>query len=188
MKTLWDKVKGAIQKRVAPHSFKMWIEPLEWLEQRGSEVVLSCPNAFSRRWIVDHYLRLIEREVSEACRMPCTVVLKVREERVEYEPDSCDEDQLSLPIPHVRAKGSRLLRKHFTFDQFVVGNNNSFAYCAAHSIAMEDRSDQNALFLISKTGLGKSHLSQAIGNHILTTRPSCRVFYVTAEDFTNEMI
>jgi len=188
MQGVWDKAKESIQKRVPPHSFKMWIEPLEWVEERGSEVVLSCTNAFSKRWIIDHYLRLIEGEVSEACKRPCRVVLKVSEEPRGYEEDDHEEEQLSLPIINVRTNGPRLLRKHFTFDQFVVGNNNSFAYFAANSIAKEDRSDQNALFLISKTGLGKSHLSQAIGNHILTNKPSCRVFYITAEDFTNEMI
>jgi chromosomal replication initiator protein len=80
------------------------------------------------------------------------------------------------------------LRKDFTFDQFVVGNNNDFAYSASLSLASKKNTPQNSLFLLSKTGMGKSHLSQAIGHHILSEHPLDRVYYITAEDFSNEMV
>jgi chromosomal replication initiator protein len=70
----------------------------------------------------------------------------------------------------------------------VVGGNNDFAYSAASALAKDGTNGQNALYLLSKTGLGKSHLSQAIGNKIMTTAPRERVYYVTAEDFAMEMI
>jgi chromosomal replication initiator protein len=82
----------------------------------------------------------------------------------------------------------RFLRKDFTFDQFVVGGNNDFAYSASLSLASRKNTQQNSLFLLSKTGMGKSHLSQAIGHYILSEYPSERVYYITAEDFSNEMI
>jgi chromosomal replication initiator protein len=80
------------------------------------------------------------------------------------------------------------MRKDFTFDHFVVGGNNDFAYSASLSLASRKIAHQNSLFLLSKTGLGKSHLSQAIGNYILSEYPSERVYYMTADDFSNEMI
>jgi len=82
----------------------------------------------------------------------------------------------------------RLLRKEFTFDRFVVGTNNDFAYSASLSLASKKDLAQNSLFLLSDTGNGKSHLSQAIGHYILSNYPSQNVCYITAEDFINEMV
>jgi chromosomal replication initiator protein len=76
----------------------------------------------------------------------------------------------------------------FTFDQFVVGPGNRFAYAAAWAVANDKRNGYNPLFLYAQSGMGKSHLSCAIGNHILATRPSTRILYVTAEEFFNEMV
>jgi chromosomal replication initiator protein len=70
----------------------------------------------------------------------------------------------------------------------VVGSNNDFAYSASLSLASRKNASQNALFLLSKTGMGKSHLTQAVGHYILSEYPSDRVYYITAEDFSNEMV
>ena len=82
----------------------------------------------------------------------------------------------------------RMLKKGFTFDDFVVGDNSNFAYSASVSLAQGRINGAGMLFLLSKTGLGKSHLSQAVGHHLMANSKANRVFYVTAEDFTNEMI
>jgi chromosomal replication initiator protein len=81
-----------------------------------------------------------------------------------------------------------MLHKDFTFDQFVVGKCNDFAHNAALSLACSENASHNPLFLLSDIGLGKSHLSQAVGNHILRNDPTIRVCYITAEEFTNAMI
>ena len=94
---------------------------------------------------------------------------------------------MKLPDIDSPTNGGRLLRKDYTFDQFVVGKNSDFAYSAALSLAARNLGNQNALYLHSKTGLGKSHLSQAVGHHIFKTFPTERVYYITAEDFMNEM-
>jgi chromosomal replication initiator protein len=96
--------------------------------------------------------------------------------------------QMTLPGLNVRFNNGRLLKKGFTFDDFVVGRNSDFAYSASLSLAHGKRNGSNILYLLAKTGLGKSHLSQAVGHHIITHSQSKRVYYVTAEDFTNEMI
>ncbi len=96
--------------------------------------------------------------------------------------------QLSLPGVNTRLQSGRMLRRGFTFDKFVVGGNNDFAYSAALSLAAKRNASNSALFLLSQTGMGKSHLSQAIGHHILAANPTDNVYYVTAEDFTNEMV
>jgi len=97
-------------------------------------------------------------------------------------------EQPMLPGMDPTFNGGRLLKKNFTFDDFVVGDNSNFAYSASLSLAQGRINGSGMLFLLSKTGLGKSHLSQAVGHHIMANSDAGRVYYVTAEDFTNEMI
>ena len=88
--------------------------------------------------------------------------------------------QLGLPYFNGHRSKGRILRKDFTFDRFVVGKNNDFAYSAALSLATNGISNQNSLFLLAKTGLGKSHLSQAIAHKILSVFPREQVYDITA--------
>ena len=96
--------------------------------------------------------------------------------------------QMRLPTENARPRNGHFLRRDFTFDRFVVGDNNDFAYSASLALASRKEAQQNSLFLLSKTGMGKSHLSQAIGNHVLSIYPKERVYYITAENFSNEMV
>ncbi|MBF0242127.1 MAG: chromosomal replication initiator protein DnaA [Desulfamplus sp.] len=97
-------------------------------------------------------------------------------------------DQPTLPgLPQIFDTG-RMLKKDYTFDQFVVGNNNNFAYSASLSLAEGGNNANGAIYLLAGTGLGKSHLSQAVGHHVIDNGITNRVFYITAEDFTNEMV
>jgi len=93
-----------------------------------------------------------------------------------------------MHLPGFSPFQGRVLRQGYTFDHFVVGKCNEFAYEASMSLASNKTTQNSALFLSAKTGLGKSHLSQAIGHHILNSFNNKRVYYVTAEDFANEMI
>ena len=111
-----------------------------------------------------------------------SIIAEVKKQKPDMDP------QLTLPNVGMQPYGKRMLRNDFTFDRFVVGDNNDFAYSACLSLASRKNTQQNSLFLLSKTGLGKSHLSQAIGHHILSKQASDRVYYITAEDFSNEMV
>ena len=188
MKALWKQVKAAIKSRLPGHSFRMWIDPLEVSRCDEGDVVLLSPNFFSKKRVLDHYGSLIESELSKVSGMPCRLVIEVSPPKVLSGSKPANNGQLALPHFRSRPHNGRLLRKDFTFDQFVVGNNNDFAYSASLSLASRSQGLQNSLFLLSKTGMGKSHLSQAIGHYILSEHPSERVYYMTAEDFSNEMI
>ena len=188
MKAIWQQVKTAIKSRIPGHSFRMWIEPLELSNCDKGTLVLCSPNFFSKKRVLDNYGALIESELSLISDKPCRLVVKLSEAKAYSGSKSEDTSQLSLPRLNVRPHNGRFLRKDFTFDHFVVGGNNDFAYSASLSLASRRNAVQNALFLLSETGMGKSHLSQAIGHYILSEHPSDRVYYMTAEDFSNEMV
>jgi chromosomal replication initiator protein len=189
MDKAWQEIKAALKRRIPAHSFRMWIEPLELHRGDDEDWVVTCPNAFSKKRVQDHFGALIaaelQRTLGDAARRVCYHVAGRSDgNRVGTEMHS----QLSLPSEIVRPHNGRLLRKEFTFDHFVVGASNDFAYSASLSLATQRECRQPALFLLSGTGLGKSHLTQAIGHHVLDQAPEARVYYLTAEDFSSEMV
>lgn len=188
MESIWKEVKTAVRSRIPGHSFRMWIEPLEFKKGMQDAIILACPNYFSKKRVLDHYGKLIESEIQRAAGMPCGFTVEVAEQKNSAK--SVKDQDLQLPLPNInmRPHNGRFLKKDFTFDQFVVGGSNDFAYSASLSLASRRNSRQNSLFLLSKTGMGKSHLSQAISHYILSEHPSERVYYMTAEDFSNEMV
>ena len=188
MESIWKEVKTAVRSRIPGHSFRMWIEPLEFKKGMQDAIILACPNYFSKKRVIDHYGKLIESELQRAAGMPCGFTVEVAEQKNSAKLVKDQDLQLPLPNINMRPHNGRFLKKDFTFDQFVVGGNNDFAYSASLSLASRRNSRQNSLFLLSKTGMGKSHLSQAISHYILSDNPSERVYYMTAEDFSNEMV
>lgn len=189
MEAIWTEVKAAIKKNIPGHSYRMWIEPIKCRTGEDNALILTCPNAFSKKRVQTYYSSLIGSELSRIAGKACPFSLDIYEQQAvaEKKSESSESHQLTLPNLNVHLDCGRMLRKGFTFDNFVVGGNNDFAYSAALALAAR-KSSNNALFLLSETGMGKSHLSQAIGHHILSERPSAQVYYITAEDFTNEMV
>ncbi len=188
MERIWREAKAALEQKIPKHTYRMWIDPLKLGTINQNEISVLAPNHFFKKRVVDNFGDLICTEVqrltgrSVELRIHVTPTLKPPEEK------SVAAEQLPLPNMSIQPHYGRLLHKEFTFDHFVVGKNNDFAYSAALSLAARNHTQQNSLFLLSKTGMGKSHLSQAIGHHILKEFPTERVYYMTAEDFTNEMV
>ena len=193
METVWNNVKSAIKHRIPPHVYKLWIEPLQYLKNNGDLLVLACPNFYIKKWIMSNYLPLINNELQNAAGKLLSFTLEVSrnghsQPKAKETISRGREEQLILPCVNVQPMNGRMLRRDYTFDRFVVGKNSDFAYRAALTVASEKRSSMNAVFIKSNTGMGKSHLSQAVGHKILSASPKERVFYITAEDFTNEMV
>lgn len=189
MKEFWEEIKTELKNQIPDHSFKMWIEPLVFEATENKALVISAPNFFSRKRVLDYYGELIERELKNAGgkvnRLKIILSEKMdKPKKAEFEVSQ----QLILPMMNFQPQNGRQLRNDFTFDNFVVGKNNDFAYSAALSLASRRETNQHSLYLLSDTGMGKSHLSQAVGHYILSQSKGERVYYITAEDFTNEMV
>jgi chromosomal replication initiator protein len=188
MKRVWNEVKASIKSRIPDHSFRMWIEPLRIARCDENGMILFSPNFFSRKRVIENYGAMIESEIKRVLGRSCRLSIEISATVAPSKSKADDNFQLSLPNLTARPHNGRLLKKDFTFDHFVVGKNNDFAYSASLSMASTKNSSQSALFLLSKTGMGKSHLTQAVGHFILSENPSDRVYYTTAEGFSNEMV
>jgi len=190
MSPLWDEIKNEIRPALPKNSYSLWIDPISCLEDKDT-IILSCPNRFSKNWVQENYLGLIRDKFKEAGLSHVELLFKV--ERQKRAPALSalppDPDQLTLPsLPTRQGHRNLWLKSQFTFDRFIVGQSNEFAYSASKSMASGDPCNYHSLLMLANTGLGKTHLSQAIGHRILEKNPSSRIFYMTAEDFTNEMI
>ena len=188
MGIIWKRVKATIQRQIPSHCFRMWIDPLSVRETDEGVLTLTCPNAFSLRRVQENYSALIQQEILRQGGGNCRFVVgNGHHSETDDSPVAIDK-QMTFHNLATKPPAGRYLHKDFTFDQFVVGRNNDFAYSASLSMASRRKTEQSCLYLLSKTGLGKSHLAQAIGHHIIEAYPEERVYYVTAEDFSNEMV
>jgi len=187
MEDIWKAAKNAVKGRIPEHSYRMWIEPIVFDKSTADGVAVLCPNLIYQKKIEGYYVGMIESEMGRLASKSLKLHINTgKSQQTDQGPTK--HRQLRLPNITPKQYSGRMLRGNYTFDQFVVGDNNGFAYSAALSLASQRSNQQNALFLLSETGNGKSHLSQAIGHHILAEFPSERVCYITAEDFTNEMV
>jgi chromosomal replication initiator protein len=188
MEAVCKKVKSAIKQRIPIHSFRMWIEPLKLSRNNDADWVVYCPNFFSKKRVQDLFGAMLQSEIQQAMGQQCRLSFAISKTGDIQGGDLDDHPQLPLPNQNVRLYNGHFLRKDFTFDHFVVGGSNNFAYSASLALASRRDTQQNALFLLAKTGMGKSHLSQAVGHHVLSVSPRDRVYYITAEDFSSEMV
>lgn len=191
MRSTWDEIKNQIRSEVPKNSFSLWINTISFSEKKDKTVELGCPNKFSRNWVMENYFDLIQDKLHKAGAVQVDLVLQPNTPKTISPASygaSCSK-QLILPnISGGRSNGKGRLNGSFTFDRFVVGRSNEFAYSASKALANGDSWNYQSLLMLANTGLGKSHLSQAVGHAILEENPQVRVFYITAEDFTNEMI
>ncbi len=191
MEEMFGKVKATVKKQLPAHTYNMWIDPVTFHSAESNRIVLSAPNFFIKKRFQDLYIEQVgaafRKLAGRSVIIKLVVTGKTPKKRT-ADLDTAPTAQRPLPLGDLKPHYGRLLRRDFTFDQFVVSDNNDFAYSAAMNQAARKLSSNLPLMLLSKSGMGKSHLSQAIGHHILAKRPKDRVFYMTAEDFTNEMV
>jgi chromosomal replication initiator protein len=188
MERIWHEAIEALAQQIPNHTYRMWIAPLKLETISQKRICVLAPNHFSQKRVTDHFGKIICAELQRISGRALELNVRVQPPEKAPEKKIVAHEQLPLPNMTLQPHYGRLLHKEYTFDQFVVGKNNDFAYSAALSLAARSNAQQHSLFLLSKTGMGKSHLSQAIGHHILKEYPKERVYYMTAEDFTAEMV
>jgi chromosomal replication initiator protein len=192
METAWNRAKESLKESMDQKSYALWVKPLRFLDSDAGAIYLGCPNKFTRSWLQENYAALFRRQLSNAGLNGHKLIFKVLSDRdlPKFHPNGSNGNgkQLTLPtMPKKIKAGDKYLNSRFTFDRFVVGECNEFAYSVSKALANESHFPYTSLFLLAKTGLGKSHLIQAIGSSILQRKPTAKVLYITTEDFTNEM-
>jgi chromosomal replication initiator protein len=175
---LWTEVSERLRSALNESTFRTWFSDAEGLELSDEAFRLRVPNDFSREWIEGHFLGLIDAAVRDAVGDERRIDLIVQEA-------APAEEQAPTPEPSPRVEG---LNPKYTFDSFVIGSSNRFAHAAALAVAEAPAQAYNPLFIYGGTGLGKTHLLQAIGHYIGEHVRDFSVCYVTSERFMNDFI
>ena len=188
--SIWARACGALKETLSKDIFDRWIAVITPVSISEDTFELSVANDFYQTWLEENYASLLQDAVASAhgslLKIRFTVAHTPLPATPAPEPEAAKEPATRVrerPAPH----GSSALNAKYTFDSFVVGPSNSFAHAASMAVAQSPGRAYNPLFLYGATGLGKTHLMQAIGGHVMAqTRGS--VLYMTCEAFVNEYI
>lgn len=176
---IWGNVTKQLRDEMSTVAFDTWIKPIKPVEVAGDSITLCVPGglqkgSLNKSMIMTKYRSLIESSIKN-------VTGKSLDLDVCFETNS--GVQADDPI-----KQESALNPKYTFDNFIVGNNNNLAQAASLAVAETPAHKYNPLFIYGGSGLGKTHLIQAIGNFYLTNNPGKRVLYTTSEKFTYELV
>src|SRR5438477_6301290 len=182
--SLWSEVAGRLKGALNETTYRTWFGEAEGAELSDDAFILGVPNDFTREWIEGHFLGLIGAAVRDVTGQERRVALSVTERMPVAAP---------LPAEVVPKQGGAGgvdsgMNPKYTFDLFVIGSSNRFAHAAALAVAEAPAQAYNPLFIYGGTGLGKTHLMQAIAQYVAEHSSDLSVRYVTSETFMNDFI
>jgi len=185
--TIWKECLALIKKHTTEQAFETWFEGINLIALKDDEATLQVPNRFHYEWIESKYSELISRCLTKSAGRVLNVNYSIV---INNDEDSIDDNVKKIDelIPATFHRASQL-NSRYTFKNFIEGKGNQFAKAAATSVADgPGQTPFNPLLIYSNPGLGKTHLIQAIGNHILKSHPNLKIMYITSEKFMLDFI
>ena len=208
---LMEKIKSLLVPEISPISFNTYINPLTIESISDNNIVFICKGSFIKDMLENRFAPLILSTISYITNRDFTfsvhdietkekenIVAEIpglentQEKNIDSNIDKEDFNNVKIIHPQKVEEESSYsknsLNPKYTFDTFVVGNNNRFAHAAALAVGDNPAKTYNPLFIYGGVGLGKTHLMQAVGNRLMQNNPSINIVYVTSEQFTNHLI
>jgi chromosomal replication initiator protein len=190
---LWTAVADRIRDDLSPMVFGAWFSTTRALALEGDVLEIGVPNEFTRSWIEGHFSELV-RKAANAADPGVSVRFRVTDDEIAAGgaaagvAPKAEKPKSGRQKSGKRSETAEPLRSKYTFGSFVIGSSNRFAHAAALAVAEAPGQAYNPLVIYGDTGLGKTHLLQAIAHYVLMHAPGMRARYVTCEAFTNEFI
>ncbi len=198
VKEVWDSAVESIRGRVNAENFDAYFGRLKYIGETDGTIDLVIDDPFLAQWVKNHYLDVIEEALSETAGRPMRSSIAYRSgdhatmdlaHPDDVEPEPARPTNRSSVVTAVESDWNAFpLNPHYTFDNFVVGAGNNMAYAAASAVARDPARAFNPLFIYGGTGLGKTHLLHAVGQTLSAKMPGVRILYLSAEEFTNQVI
>ncbi len=177
---VWQAALRRIEGRLSKPSYESFVKAMVPVALTDNTFVFSVPTRLAKEWVETRFSSLIHTALQEVLARPVSVQITVAEGPATPPPAA------SSPLP--RPPEGLPLSPKYTFDTFVIGSGNRFAHAAAMAVAEAPARAYNPLFIYGGVGLGKTHLLQAIGHHVIHKHQLTRVAYISSEKFTNELI
>lgn len=194
LESLWNQILERLQVQLSRPSFETWIKTARAEQLENNCLIVSAPNPFARNWLQKYYVKTIADAVYEILGYPVDIYLTIAGGN---ETDGSSDSAMIWPSPiaadvpeshSLHPPKPANLNPKYVFSRFVVGSNNRMAHAASLAVAESPGREFNPLFLCGGVGLGKTHLMQAIGHYRLEIDPNAKIFYVSTEKFTNDLI
>lgn len=194
LETLWNQACSHLKTVLHGDVYARWFAIIHPVSLTGDVLILSVDNDFHQMWLEENYVSLIQNALRTS-GAPESLTIRFQVQAIESLPAEVTRTAMpsteAKPRSRGRKSGNRpvapLLNPKFTFDEFVIGPSNSFAHAAALAVAQAPGRAYNPLFIYGQTGLGKTHLMQAIGHRALEN-PSMSVSYISSESLLNEYV
>jgi len=190
-KQLWDSTLIEIELNISRANFKTWFKETFVSKQEEGIIYVSVPSEFVRGWLQDKFHRLILktlRDLSDKVRSVEYMVSKEKPNEQKMANNMATLGKIELPLDNFYINKKDNLNPRYDFESFVVGSFNELAHAAAQAVIKKPGGVYNPLFIYGNTGVGKTHLIQAIGNKIKELYPNKNVYYLTSEKFTVDYI
>ncbi len=183
---IWEQARSLLAERMTRDVFDRWIAVIEALALDGQTLVLTVPLGYYQTWVESNYLALIRQAIASVCGRELNVAFRVDASKRAVEASQ----PVAAPEPVRAAKATSEIPfdPKLTFETFVVGPSNNFAHAASLAVSQSPGVAYNPLFIYGGSGLGKTHLIQAIGRSISQQNPKSRVIYISSESFLNEYL
>ena len=198
VKKLWEDVKTELKESVPEHVFLTWFQPLEATGFENDMLSLLTVHQMAVEIIRKNHFKQVKaalekitgKDVSFSINYDADLANKYKKEKMkEVAKQKTDEESSSQAMEHLAQMQSfSNLNLKYKFDNFVVGENSRFAHAAAFAVAQNPAKKFNPLFIYGASGLGKTHLMQAIGHHVIFNKPKLKVRYIKTEEYVNELI
>ena len=192
----WDACLLSFEKSLPPQQFNSWIKPLRLSSDNG-RLILTAPNTFTLKILQDRFFPEINRQAKLAYDIVPQFEFRILEtvtENLRADSAPCEKSEKKKVLVEAKPKietsfrGYGKLNQNLTFDNFVIGKANQLAFAAATQVAELPGASYNPLFIYGGVGLGKTHLTQAIGNQICINRPQAKVCYMHAERYVADVV
>jgi chromosomal replication initiator protein len=198
LQSLWAKCLEIIRKSVDPQPFKTWFQPIRAVKFQQHVLTIQVPNKFFYEWIEEHYADILKKAIRQVIgqqgRLEYHILVDSQMQQAAQPKTAKDVQEKQILNPFVipgikKVRIDSQLNPLYTFENFIEGDCNKFPRSAGLAIAKKPGGTAfNPLIVYGDTGLGKTHLVQAIGNEILKNNPEKQVLYVSIEKFTNQVI
>jgi chromosomal replication initiator protein len=183
---LLTKAKDLLKEEMTNISYTTWIKSLEIQSINDNKIVLIALSEIQKDAIESRLYDLVVNTFNFITNKNCDISIIVKSDDNDEKFDT--QEKTSEDYTSSEAYSNSFLNPKYTFDTFVIGNNNKFAQAAAYAVAEAPATAYNPLYIYGGVGLGKTHLMHAIGNQILKNNPNTKILYVTSEQFINELV
>ena len=188
-KEAWKRLLDEARRELPDATVRTWLEPAEPIALDDGRLILGAPDQFAVEWNESKHAGVLARAAERVFGRPTSIVFRVQEDRQQRpQMDFFVAPRNTATASDKGAAATTPLNERYTFQTFVIGKSNELAAAAAHAVGEAPGKTYNPLFIYGATGLGKTHLMQAIAHAVLATHPGTRLQYFGAEQFINEVI